>query len=321
MATRWLEHDGGRLAYEVEGEGPLIVCVPGLGDLRQEYRFLAPRLVAGGYRVATMDLRGHGESSTRWRDLSAEAIGEDVLAIVHALGEDDALLIGTSMAAGAVVWSAALEPNAVSGLVLVSPFVRGVGSPVQQRLYRLLFRLLLARPWGLGFWMHYWSSLFPSARPADFDDTRRGFAPNLAEPERFDALRGMMLGPSRQEIEASLSYLEAPVLVLMGTADRDFKHPEQEAQLLAARSHGRTELIADAGHYPQVEFPAVTARLVLDFARVSLSGATALASVEQGRSADWAAAGTATRAKDILDPHGARAGAPPWSKRANRRNT
>src|SRR5258706_16425579 len=65
-STRYLEVPGGRLAYDDTSTGPLIVCLPGLGDLRASYRFLAPRLVAAGYRVVTMDLRGLGEA-TAWQ--------------------------------------------------------------------------------------------------------------------------------------------------------------------------------------------------------------------------------------------------------------
>ena len=46
------------------GAGPLVVAVPGMGDLRSTYRHLAPALVDAGFRVATMDLRGHGDSDT-----------------------------------------------------------------------------------------------------------------------------------------------------------------------------------------------------------------------------------------------------------------
>ena len=42
--TEFLELGEGRIAYDVAGEGPLVVMLPGLGDLRQEYRFLAPLL-------------------------------------------------------------------------------------------------------------------------------------------------------------------------------------------------------------------------------------------------------------------------------------
>ncbi len=60
--TSYLDRPGGRIGYDVAGAGPLVVLVPGMGDLRAAYRFLAPPLRAAGYRVACADLRGHGDS-------------------------------------------------------------------------------------------------------------------------------------------------------------------------------------------------------------------------------------------------------------------
>jgi pimeloyl-ACP methyl ester carboxylesterase len=62
--TSYLACPGGRVGYDVAGEGPLVVLVPGMGDLRAGYRFLAPALREAGYRVACTDLRGHGDSDT-----------------------------------------------------------------------------------------------------------------------------------------------------------------------------------------------------------------------------------------------------------------
>lgn len=270
---RWLDH-GGRIAYEEAGAGPLVVCVPGLGDLRDEYRFLTPELVAAGFRVAAMDLRGHGESSTGWDDVSAEAIGSDVLTLIHELGGGPAAVIGTSMAAGAAVWAAAEEPESVLGIVLIGPFVRDIGSPGLQRLLQLVFRVLLARPWGIAFWMRYWASLFPSRKPPDFDAYKARLRENLAEPGRFAALRSMMLGASRRGIEQRLARVTQPTLVVMGTKDRDFKDPAAEAQLVANRAGGEVQMVEGAGHYPHVEFPEPTARTVVDFVRAHRRTAT-----------------------------------------------
>jgi hypothetical protein len=52
--TQFLRRDEGRVAYEVSGEGPLVVCVPGMGELRSVYRYTVPALVANGFRVASM---------------------------------------------------------------------------------------------------------------------------------------------------------------------------------------------------------------------------------------------------------------------------
>ena len=61
--TEFLDDPGGRIAYDVTGSGPLVVLSHGIGVRRQDYRFLAPILAQAGYRVASADLRGHGESS------------------------------------------------------------------------------------------------------------------------------------------------------------------------------------------------------------------------------------------------------------------
>ena len=42
--TRYLSRPEGRIGYDVAGDGPLVVLVPGMGDLRAAYRFLAPAL-------------------------------------------------------------------------------------------------------------------------------------------------------------------------------------------------------------------------------------------------------------------------------------
>ena len=144
MNTHTLQHQGGTLAYDEIGEGPLVICVPSMGDLRAEYRFLAPQLAAVGYRVISLDVRGHGTTSTRWPDYTVGAIGSDLLALIRSLNAGPAIIIGESMAAGAAVWAAAEAPQLVSGLVLVGPFVRGQASWLGKLFYSMLF----ARPWG-----------------------------------------------------------------------------------------------------------------------------------------------------------------------------
>jgi pimeloyl-ACP methyl ester carboxylesterase len=67
--TAYLDRPEGRLGYDVAGEGPLVVLVPGMGGLRAGYRFLAPALRDAGYRVACTDLRGHGDSDPTFASL------------------------------------------------------------------------------------------------------------------------------------------------------------------------------------------------------------------------------------------------------------
>ncbi|MYS73563.1 alpha/beta hydrolase, partial [Streptomyces sp. SID5926] len=49
--TERLAVDGGTIAYEVTGSGPLIVLAHGVGDSRAAYRAVVPQLVAAGHRV------------------------------------------------------------------------------------------------------------------------------------------------------------------------------------------------------------------------------------------------------------------------------
>ena len=94
--TEFLDRPAGRVAYDdTGGDGPLLVAFPGMGDVRALYRFAVSALAAAGHRVVTMDIRGHGESSTGWDDHGPVAIGGDVLALLRALDGGPAVLVGS----------------------------------------------------------------------------------------------------------------------------------------------------------------------------------------------------------------------------------
>lgn len=258
MSTQYLKHQNGTLAYDDTGSGPLVICVPSMGDLRGEYRFLIPQLVAAGYRAVSLDVRGHGESSTIWPDFSVAGVGSDLLALIRRLNAGPAILIGTSMAAGAGVWAAAEAPELIGGLVLVDPFVRGEGTWASRLMYAVLF----ARPWGPAMWLKYYAMLYPTQRPADFATYAAALRANLKSPGRLEALQ-QMLKASKAVSEQRLPRVTAPVVVLMGSKDRDFKDPEGEAQWVASSLRGTYTLIANAGHYPHAEMPEITGPIIL----------------------------------------------------------
>jgi pimeloyl-ACP methyl ester carboxylesterase len=257
--TNFLTVSGGRLAYSDIGTGPLIVAVPGMGDLRSTYRFIAPMLAEAGYRVVSLDLRGHGESSVSWNDYSVGAVAADVLELIQALGAGPAHLIGNSMAAGVGVIAAAREPRAIRSLVLVAPFVRDV---MPAWLASAVFTPLLSGPWRAGLWRTFFKRAFPTHVPGDYaqEEARRSAA--LAEPGRFAAFRKMAVA-SKLESERRLADVTVPVLVLMGSRDSDFPDPAKEARYVGSRLRGNVVMIDGGGHYPQTELPdAVVAQLV-----------------------------------------------------------
>ena len=254
----------GTIAYDdTGGSGALVVCVPGMGDVRGVYRYLVPVLTGAGHRVVTMDVRGHGESSTGWDDYSAAAVGSDVVALVRHLDAGRAYVIGGSMGAGSAVCAAAEAPELVAGIVLIGPFVRDVPQHgIKRVLMPLGSRVLAMRA---GFWTrYYYRSLYPSRPPADLDAYIKALTSNLAEPGRLTALR-RMLAASKSDIEPRLEQVKAPALVVMGTADPDFDDPSAEAELVAGRLKARTVLVEGAGHYPQAERPDITGPAITGF--------------------------------------------------------
>ena len=84
--TEFVDVAGGRIAFEVIGHGPLVVLSPGIADTRSTYRFLAPLIAHAGYRVASVDLRGHGESSTSWNSYSRTDTAGDLIEVIRKLG-------------------------------------------------------------------------------------------------------------------------------------------------------------------------------------------------------------------------------------------
>jgi pimeloyl-ACP methyl ester carboxylesterase len=234
--------------------------VPSLGDVRGEYRFVVPPLVEAGYRVASMDVRGHGESSTEWRDFSVAGVGEDILALIRELNAGPAIVVGTSMGGGAAIWSAVEAPELVRGIVMIDPFVDGDGN----RLLVTMLSLMLARPWGPSMWMNYYASLYPTRKPADFAEYSSALYSNIKQPGRLEAVMEMLRASKRASGER-MPKLTQPTLVLMGSKDPDFKNPEAEARRVAEAVRGSYQIIESAGHYPHAEMPEITAPLMLAF--------------------------------------------------------
>lgn len=263
--TFFLDRPHGKLAYDLAGSGPLVVASPGLGDLRQTYRFIVPVLVAAGYRVATVDLRGHGGSSTDWPSYAETAIADDLVALVEHLraGGERALLVGNSYSGAAAVVAAARRPDLMAGLVLSGAFVRTVPQSAMQRVATWV---VSNTPLGRRVWTSYVPSLYPGAKPADFPAYHAALKANLAEPGRFAAVAAMARA-DHDAAQAALPQVTAPTLVVMGTDDPDFPDPVAEARLTVEGLAGPADVVLaeGAGHYPQAEQPGVVAPALLAF--------------------------------------------------------
>lgn len=260
MVTQQFQRDGRALAYSDEGKGQPVVLVPGLGDLKESYRFLVPTLVKQGYRAICLDVRGHGESDAFWDDYSVAAVGADVLALVQHLGLSGVHYVGNSMAAGAGIWATVEAPKAFRSAVFLGPFYQGRTPTWMKAVLGPLFW----RPWGVSAWLGYYSSLLPTRKPVDFAAYRQRLRGLLQQPGRLEATRAMMFASKEASGERVARYA-LPTLVVMGSRDPDFRRPAAEAERIAVELKGQAVVIEGAGHYPQAEFPEETMAALLNF--------------------------------------------------------
>lgn len=260
-STRYINRPEGRIAYDVQGAGPLVVLVPGMGDLRSGYRFLAPQLVAAGYRVATTDLRGHGDSDTTFSSYGDPETAGDIEALIDELG-GKAVIGGNSLAAGAAVIVAAEHSEKVTGLVLLGPFVR---NPSASAFQKWMFRTMMAPLWVVPMWKTYMPTLYKGKKPTDFQEYRSTVIASLKRPGYGKAFSLTTSQLTHDPAEARLGDVKAPAIVIMGDSDADFKDPAGEAKWIGEKLNAQVVLVPEAGHYPQSQRPDITTPAVLGF--------------------------------------------------------
>ncbi len=268
----YLQRPEGRLAYTVAGSGPLVIAVPGMGDLRSVYRDLAQPIIDGGYRLAIMDLRGHGDSDTSFDTHGDATTGNDMLALARELGEP-AIMIGNSMSASAAAWAAAESPGDVAGLVLLSPLLRNpISNRFAQSAFRLIYRVAFARPWGAAFWAAYYFSLNKVTRAPWLGQHKDAIRRSFAQPDRLRSLRHLAVQLNHAEVEVRLPDVAVPALVVIGERDPDFRSPRRELAWATEAIDADGLLVPDTGHYPQAQRPDLVAPAILSFlAKVRLT--------------------------------------------------
>ena len=269
--TEFVDVAGGRIAYDAGGSGPLVVLSHGIGAGRPDYRFLAPMLAQAGYRVASADLRGHGESSLGWPSITRTDIAGDLAALTAHLG-GPAVIAGHSISGGAATIAAATRPDLVTGIIEINPFTRTVryslGGLLRVRRYRRCLFLLggtqLFR--SLGLFMRYLDLAYPT-KPADYPGYRAALAAKLREPGRMaEFMKTFKSTPA--DAEAQLPHVKCPALVIMGMLDPDFPGPRAEGEaIVTAMSAGAATvaMVDGAGHYPHAQSPDAVGELVIPF--------------------------------------------------------
>ncbi|MEU4098330.1 alpha/beta hydrolase [Streptomyces sp. NPDC026673] len=121
----------GRMHLVEQGSGPLVLLVHGFPESWYSWRHQLPALAAAGYRAVALDVRGYGRSSkpARIGEYRMRALVEDNLALVRALGEETAVIIGHDWGSNIAATSALLHPEVFRAVGLLSVPYAPPGGP------------------------------------------------------------------------------------------------------------------------------------------------------------------------------------------------
>jgi pimeloyl-ACP methyl ester carboxylesterase len=154
----------------------------------------------------------------------------------------------------------------VAGLVLLGPFLREPAkSTLVRASMRMLYRTLFSPPWGAAAWAKFYVGLNKGTPAPWLAEHREDIHRSLREPGRLRSLRHLAVALDHSEVEARLSGVAAPSLVLIGDQDPDFRSPTEELAWAIDAVRGDGALVPNAGHYPHAQQPAAVLQHVLPF--------------------------------------------------------
>lgn len=121
--------NGIRMHVTEQGEGPLVLLVHGWPELGYSWRHQLPALARAGFRAVAPDMRGYGKTDvpTSIDEYTIFHLVGDLVALVEALGETRATVVGHDWGA-TVAWTAALlRPDVFPAVATMSVPYRGRG--------------------------------------------------------------------------------------------------------------------------------------------------------------------------------------------------
>lgn len=263
--------DGRRLAYELMGphDGPRVLLMHGILMDSLLNRDLAGALAGAGYRVALLDLLGHGRSEKpgRPQELRIDRFGLQAIALLDHLGWPQAVVGGVSLGAITALHAAVQSPSRISGLFLEMPVMERAAPAAALMLVPLMVGVrYAARPWRL--WARQVRRL---------PIPQRGLWQSLIntisqEPDHMAAvIHGVLAGPVVPPLRERLR-LSMPALVI-GHAG-DWLHNLKDARALSQELPNAEFIVARS----PLELRTTPTRLMPDilrfFERAQISGET-----------------------------------------------
>jgi pimeloyl-ACP methyl ester carboxylesterase len=262
-----LQANGITLHYQIQGQGPPLALIAGLGYSHWMWRLMAP-LLAEQFQVITFDNRGVGCSDKPPGPYSAQMLAADTVGLLQALDLPHAAIMGHSMG-GFVAQALVLDyPQMVDRLILsatnfggpnhvpITPEAMAVMADVsgdaEERFYR---GLSVSTAPG-----------FAQRRPELVAQWLAHRQENPPQPDAYQAQLGVGLGllSADAAFEDRLAQVQVPTLILSGEHDRVV--PPQNAALLTQKIPGSIlHILPGAGHFFPLEKPAEAARVIMQF--------------------------------------------------------
>jgi pimeloyl-ACP methyl ester carboxylesterase len=263
--------DGVTLNVLVEGTGTPVLLLHGFPDSSRLWRHQIPVIAEAGFRAVVPDLRGYGESDRppAVEDYAMARSIADMLALLEALEVERAHVVGHDWGAGLAWAMAALVPERVERLVVMSvghPNTLRAPSRTQREKawYQLLFQFedvaeaLIQRD----DWKLFREML------GDAKDVERYIA-DLSRPGALTAALNWYRANASpaQELERVRQFppVAAPTLGIWSTGDNFLLEEGMAASGEHVTGTWRYELIEDAGHWLQLDAPERVNELLLDF--------------------------------------------------------
>jgi len=273
MEFQTIESAGQPFVVSQLGEGPDIVLVHGFPDTPHSYAALQDELVKAGWRVTVPWLRGyHPATIVPGRPYDFETIGRDGLALLDAIGAQQAVFVGHDWGALMSFVVATLAPERVRALVPIAIPHPSLLPRSPSSLYRARHFLALKLPWAEA-----------STRRGDFAYLERLYtrwAPNWSGPAREESLAQVKRALSEPAaLKGAIDYYRAlplggskllehppavPNLAVGGTADLvPAELYRASAELFPAPS--RALIVEGAGHWPHREDEAAVVPEIVRF--------------------------------------------------------
>jgi 3-oxoadipate enol-lactonase len=263
LPTQFIKIDDTALAYDRTGSGPTVVLLhAGLGDRRMWDDQVAP--FAEHFDLIRLDARGFGESR---RTEVAYTAADDVLAVLDALGISAASLVGVSMGSETALDVAVQFPDRVSAIVAVAARTGFEPSAALRSGWDHVNHLMetegidAANEYEMRMWFDG-----PDRSPNQVNHTARQ---RMSEMNRLLFERDDDFDSEQESDHPAhkmLATIAAPTLVLWG--DSDVHDVRQAGPVISLTiPGGRSVVMDDSGHVPQIEHPEEFNRIVIRFLR------------------------------------------------------